>query len=272
MLTTVLNNDLLEKYKEKLNAKAKNLGLKNAEELKEHMKEEIENKKKELDALDPLKQLEDYEKIQAAKSNKSNVIKTRGPISKDSLAAPFKTLSSYLDVEKIAELPRKEIEYIWRARFQNKENTFAAALDDVQFASLYANAFKNSQFILPLPRNEGYEMHFIQWSFVGPKTTHCMFTTVAEYKLHQEYAKPHTVLSFHQELAESKGVVLMNGTLESDAGLSMDEVQLLILNMQRFYGATKSAKDEKKVQMLRRFNSGDPNFDMDELIKEAIST
>lgn len=266
--------DRLQQYREKLQAKAEALGLENVDALKTQLKDEIELKKKELNKMDPLKELEEYERRQAEEAAKDGKeIKVRGPRSKETPELPYKRLQSYLDVDKAAALGKQELEFLWRARFHGKERTLLAILDSVQFSTIYANAFKNPSFILPLPRNnEGHEMHFVQWSFVGPYTTHCMLTTVAEYKLHKEYAKPHTTLMFHQDLAE-KGVVLMNGLVEEEASLKMDEAQLLLLNIQRFYGAISKDKEanERRLQLLRGFTSGDQEFDMQKLIDEATS-
>lgn len=268
--------DAFLKYQIKLEEKAKSLGLKDSSELQEVLKDKIEERKKEFVSIDPLKELEEYERRQAEEiqnNNDSKTIKVRSPISEDTPRLPYKTLHSFIDVEKAKDLPRKELEYIWRARFQTKERNFHATLNSIQFANMYANAFRNPSFILPLPKNEeGYEMHFIQWSFVGPRTTHCMLTTVAEYKLHKEYAKPHTTLMFHQDLVDKTDLVLMNGQVESDVSLTMEEAQLLVLNVQRFYGgATDSEGSKRKLALIKEFTSGNPNFDMDKLIHEAAS-
>lgn len=268
------SEQILSQYKAKLNLKAKELGVQNIDELKIKLKDELEEKKKTFNQMDPLKELEEYEKRQSAEfeNAKSKVIKVRSPIDKDAPKVPYKTMSSYVDVDKMRELPRKEIEFLWKARFISKDRNLHAVVQDVQFANIYANAFKNPSFILPLPKNnEGYEMHFVQWSFVGPHTTHCMLTTVAEYKLHKEYAKPHTTLMFHQELRD-QGVVLMNGQVETESALSMDEALLLVMNVQRFYGDIGNTDNSRrKYELLRAFTVGDDLFDMDELIKEATT-
>lgn len=268
----------LEKYKHKLEQKAKEVGALDVNELKEKLKDEIEAKKKEFNAVDPLKELEEYELKQAEELKKKKRVEETNPairaaIDKDTPKEPYKTLASFIDVEKVRELPRKELEFIWRARFQNKERTLQAVLEAQQFATIFANAFKNPNFVLPLPRGEdGYEIHFVQWGFPGPNTTHCMLTTLAEYQLHKEYAKPHTTLMFHQELIEDKEVVLMNGQVESDVSLTLDEAQLLVLNVQRFYGGLKESEGTKrKVALLRDFTAGNPNFDMKKLVEEAAS-
>jgi ATP synthase F1 complex assembly factor 1 len=268
------SEQILSQYKAKLNLKAKELGVQNIDELKIKLKDELEEKKKTFNQMDPLKELEEYEKRQSAEfeNAKSKVIKVRSPIDKEAPKVPYKTMSSYVDVDKMRELPRKEIEFLWKARFISKDRNLHAVVQDVQFANIYANAFKNPSFILPLPKNnEGYEMHFVQWSFVGPHTTHCMLTTVAEYKLHKEYAKPHTTLMFHQELRD-QGVVLMNGQVETESALSMDEALLLVMNVQRFYGDIGNPENSRrKYELLKAFTVGDDLFDMDELIKEATT-
>lgn len=263
----------LERYQEKLQRKAQELGAADIADLKEKLKDEINQKKKEFNAVDPLKELDKYEQEQAAKLRKNKENKDRGAIDKSIPKAPYKTLSSFLNVEKVRLLPEKEVEFLWRARFQNKERTLNAMLNATQFANIFANAFKNPNFILPLPKEgDGYEMHFVQWAAVGPDTTHCMLTSLAEYKLHKEYAKPHTTLMFHQELVGDIGAVLMNGQVEKDAALTMDEAQLLVLNVQRFYGGlTESPGSKRKLALLKAFTSGDPEFDMSKLIEEAAS-
>ncbi|CAK7897897.1 protein Atp11p, mitochondrial [[Candida] anglica] len=280
--TIRFNSSLADRYREKLEQKAKELGANTVEELQTKLKDDIDRKKREFNTVDPLQELEEYERRQAQElekdrklgKNSDGTIKVRSAISKDTPKLPYKTLASYVDLDKFKDLPNRELEFLWKARFTGKEGTLHAVLTNLQFAQMYVNAFKNPSFILPLPKDgaDGYEMHFVQWSFVGPNTTHCMLTTVAEYKLHREYAKPHTTLMFHQDLQESHQVVLMNGQVETEAALSMDEATLLVLNVQRFYGGIGSPEAAaRKKELLTAFTKGDDSFDVQELIKEAAS-
>ncbi|CUM64211.1 uncharacterized protein PRCAT00001805001 [Priceomyces carsonii] len=264
-------NDLLLKYQDKLQEKARSLGAKNVDELRDILKDDIKKTKESFNKVDPLEALNEYERKQSEESRQSKTIKVRSPISQESEPLPYKTLDSFIDTDKIRELPATEIEMIWKARFQHKDRSLFATLKSLQFASMYANAFKNPQFILPLPKNDGeYEMQFVQWSFVGPNTCHCMLTTVAEYKLHKEYAKPHTTLMFHQELATTKDIVLMNGVIDKDAALRIDEAELLVLNIQRFYGAMNNDEgSETRQALLENFSKGSEDFSLDALIKVA---
>lgn len=277
---------LEQRYKDKLLQKAKEQGFNSIEELKDHLKEEINRKKKELSKIDPLKELEDYEQRIKMSQNNAAATKPRDPIDPKSPKVPFKTLDFFLKVEKIKDLSKQEVEFLWRARWANKENTLSAVVPNSVFEKLNKNARENPVFVLPLPReidaadadkkdgkDQGMELHYIQWQFIGPKTVHCIITSLAEYKLHNEYARPHTTFQFHLELAQDKGIVFMNGHVEPETNVSMADAQLLLLNIQRFFGAmgeeTFAAK--QRVKLLRDFTKGSPDFNVDLLISLAQS-
>ncbi|GME88344.1 unnamed protein product [[Candida] boidinii] len=282
----IIDKDISERYKEKLISKAKELGLKSAEELKETLKDKIETTKKELNKVDPLKELEDYEKAQKLKELIEKK-KDLGPIDPSKSQTPFKTLDSFIDVGKFKDLNLQEMEMLWRLRFQKQEQSLAAIVPKDTFDRLYNNAKKFPNFVLPLPKEnaeievtggkgEGapIEMHYVQWNFVGKNTTHCIITSLAEYKLHKEFARPHTSISFHNELADAKDVVLMNGIVEKEASINMQESQLLLLNIQRFYGGlshTQTEISKKRLELVEIFNTGKKTFDVEELISLAQS-
>ncbi|CDK25155.1 unnamed protein product [Kuraishia capsulata CBS 1993] len=245
------------------------------------LKDEIEAKKKEMNKVDPLAELAEYEQRRAAEAaTKQNAKKTaeqnaetRGPISPDTPTQPYKRLESYINVEKFRELETPQIEVLWRSRFASKEEALSALVPLDAFDRLYANARANPSFVLPLPRDgDGIEVHYLQWSFVGPHTTHAMITSLAEYKLHREYARPHTTLMFHQELRDSNELILMNGLVEPSANITREEAQLLIMNMQRFYGAlADSPASRRRVQLLEDFTKGSEGFSMEKIIEESQS-
>lgn len=280
---------VLERYKAKLEARAKQQGLESAERLMEEMKDTIEQTKKQLNAIDPLKELDDYEQAVNLRDSLSGKKKTLDPIQPGTPTKPYKTLESYLVLEKIRELDVQHIEFLWRAKFQGDPQSLVAVVPGDTFDVMYGHARANPTFVLPLPKADAQldeadrapadahttpmEVHFVQWSFVGPKTTHCMITTLMEYKLHKEYARPHTTLSFHQELEDDKGIVLMSGHVDKDAAITPAESQILLLNLQRFYGAfrTNSDIEHQRVQLVRDFNSGSPGFSMEKCIELSQS-
>lgn len=283
-----LNQQVLEKYRSKLEVKAKERGLESADELKEHLKDEIKDLKKKMNKIDPLKELEDYENAVKLNEAVNNPTKKSGldPIDPNAPTAPFKTLDSFIKTDKLMELGQTEIEFLWRARFQNDESALIAAVPAETYKTMYELARKNPSFVLPLPKADAQldgeptdenstpmEIHYVQWTFVGPYTTHCMITSLMEYKLHNEYARPHTTIAFHQELQNEKGLVLMKGQVEKEAAITPAESQMLMLNLQRFYGAlgTESPMAKERIKLLQSFNDGSKNFSMEKCIELSQS-
>lgn len=278
-------NPIESKYYDKLLKKAREEGFESVEKYLENSKKELEEKKKDFNRIDPLKELEEYEQRMKMSANNAGMTKSKGPVDATQPKAPFKTLDSFLNVEKIKELSKQEVEFLWRAKWMNKDNALCAVVPVNIFDKMIANARSNPIFVLPLPRqmegeaapenkdNQSVELHYIQWQFVGPKTVHCIMTSLAEFKLHNEYAKPHTVFQFHSEMATDKKIVLMNGQVEPDTNISLQDAQLLLLNVQRFWGAMGEDTPiaQQRVKLLRDFTKGSPDFSVDALISLAQS-
>ncbi|KAK2750160.1 hypothetical protein FQN57_004656 [Myotisia sp. PD_48] len=226
-------------------------------------------------------------------------------------APGIKPLSSYLDIEKTLSLPPDAIEKIWRLRHATNPRSICATIPLDTYNRIVAVARQHPQFILPLPREiepdspfepsispdsdsskpttTAAELHFLQWMFHPPSTngittseprkthnTHTstvIFTQLAAFKLHGSYAQPHTILTHHLDLADEKGIVLMNGSVVEDKGVSVDEAQLLSMWLQLFYdwGAEGVGPDGgKKGEILRMFTKGDTDrFNVEELIEEV---
>ena len=95
-----------------------------------------------------------------------------------------------------------------------------------------------------------------------------IFTTLAEYRLRGEFAKPHTTISHHLELVEGKGLVLAQGAVTPGMGVSVDEAMRLVLALQKFYGAADKPS-EKRRRLLEMFSKGETGFSVEELIEEV---
>ncbi|KAI5960798.1 uncharacterized protein KGF55_004368 [Candida pseudojiufengensis] len=264
-----INSDVINKYKHLLEKKAKELGINNLDELKEKYKDEIEKVKFNLGGVDPLKEFKDWEKQQHEEKPKDGSVINISKANKEQEQLPFKVLNDFIDVDKAKDLPTYDIKEIWKHRFANKDRSLHATLDSKQFADIYANAHKYPYFVLPLPKphQDGHELEFVQWAFVGPNTTHCLITTLAEYKINQEFSRPHTILTFHQEFNHDKDLVLMNGICEKESGLTMPEAHLLVLNLQQFYGG----QFPEKEKLLKEFNEGSDDFSVEKLIENSTT-
>ncbi|MCJ1469747.1 hypothetical protein MMC07_008389 [Pseudocyphellaria aurata] len=197
-----------------------------------------------------------------------NAIQIEKPSTKTSSSPGVKTLSSYIDVQKSLELPQKEIEYIWRLRHASDPQSLCAVIPNSTYNRIRKIATQHPQFILPLPREgQGAEIHFLEWTFPTPTTATVLFTHFAEYRLRGEFSQPHTIVTHHMDLAEPKGLVLLQGNVVEGRGITVEDGKWLLMCLQKFYGGDTGNNVRKKL--LEQFTSGDLRFEVEELLKEA---
>jgi ATP synthase F1 complex assembly factor 1 len=136
------------------------------------------------------------------------------------------------------------------------------------YKKLEATAKQHPHFILPLPKEgQGAEIHFLQWAFPAENTVTVLFTHLAEYKLRGEFSQPHTTITHHLELAEDKGLVLLQGQVVEGRGVSVDEAKWLVMCLQKFYGV--GGEKSERRRLLEMFRKGDPEFKVEDLVEEA---
>ncbi|KAK2755556.1 hypothetical protein FQN54_006496 [Arachnomyces sp. PD_36] len=308
-----------DRYKEKLEKKAKEEGHSSVSSLKEAYKEKIQDLRKS--ASTPLtaepttpgsEQPTPSSPFPAApppppqQQPASTAATPNTPA--NSQTPGIKPLSSYLNLEKIQTLPAKEIEVLWRLRHAKNPNSICACIPLETYQRIAAAAKSHPQFILPLPRphsnpdpenkdaaptpeqdqQTAADIHFLQWGFHPPATastststpqspssvnTHTstvLFTHLASYKLHGAYAPPHTTITHHLDIADSTGLVLMNGNVDPDRGVSIQEAQWLVMCLQRFYDFGGMEGSGRKGELLRMFTRGDSEgFRVEELMDEV---
>ena len=252
-------------------------GVKNVEELKEVYKDKITDLRKKAavpGATAPLQQTQPsnipFQPPPPPQPQESKQEVQQAPQDRQSAEAKagIKTLSSFIDVEKTRELPPKEIEYLWRLRHANDSRSLCATIEAEKFNRIVQTAKKHPQFILPLPREgQGAEIHFLQWTFPSPTTATVLFTHLAEFKLRGEFAQPHTTVTHHLDLADSKGLVLLQGSVLPDRGISVDEGKWLLMCLQKFYG--QNAEQTPRRKLMKQFSEGDEGFKVEELLEEA---
>ena len=285
-------------YREKLLKKAKEYGFDSIEQLKDHLSDQINKQKMEFNKIDPLKELDRFKQSNPLDTRttgkireqfKKNVNNHSGSESNNG-NAPFKTLDSYMDLNKLKSLTSQQIEYLWRAKWSMRENSLVAVIPSNVFKKFHSFTKENPIFVLPIPRklnscnsntkdniikndSKGMELHYIQWNFPDLNTSHCILTSLAEYKLHNQFARPHIILEFHSELNETKGIVLMNGQVEKDCNVTLQNAHYLLLNIQRFYGAMgiESKISQERLNLVKQFNKGSKSFNVDKLIELSQS-
>jgi len=187
-----------------------------------------------------------------------------------SAAAPVKTLSSYVDVEKLRQhTDPKEIELIWRAG-HSKDSLICAVIPSAMYKRMTSVARDHPMFVLPLPRQQGVEMHFMQFKFPERNVSHILFTSLLEYKLHGEFARPHTTIMHFEDLSEEKGIVLMRGEVDTvQKAFTLDDASLLVIGVQKLYGADGQTERGKiRRGLIEQFTNGSEEFDHNKLMDE----
>lgn len=215
----------------------------------------------------------------------------------------IKPLSAYLDLNKVSELPQKELEYIWRLRHASDPRSLCAVIPFETYNRIYQTAKIHPQFILPLPRpatNDGadgvkqtpeasssvqrnaIDVHFLQWGFHPPAvpptpgsessnthTSTVIFTHLASFKVHGAYSRAHTTITHHLDLADSHGLVLLNGAVVDGGGVSAEEARWLLMCLQKFYDLKDRGVDigkKKPQRLLQMFSDGDRAFNLEDLV------
>ncbi|KAL9038620.1 MAG: hypothetical protein Q9214_005206 [Letrouitia sp. 1 TL-2023] len=261
-------DNVIEKYKEKLQKKAQEEGLNSVDELKSAYKKKIQAEKTKAAAPPSNPSQKQTLPFSPPPPPPPASSKPASPqqVSPTTPPAGLKTLSSYLDVSKTLDLPQQEIEYIWRLRHASNSSSLCAAIPTSSYNVIESTARRFPQFILPLPRpSTGAEIHFLQWAFPSPETATVLFTHLAEYKLRGEYSQPHTTVTWHTELKDAKGLVLMRGEVMSGRGVSVEEGKWLVMCLQRFYGGG----GEIRRGLVESFGRGDKGFKIEDLVEEA---
>ncbi|ETN38918.1 uncharacterized protein HMPREF1541_06960 [Cyphellophora europaea CBS 101466] len=312
-----------EKYRAKLEQKAKSEGHESISSLKEAYADKISEHRRAASKPPPGASINTSSPLEPPSPSSSQPQQPTQSSQPPSRGAPghkvpesgIKPLSSYLDLEKIASLPAKEIELLWRLRHASSPLSLCATIPLDTYRRMYASALQHPQFVLPLPRpasddgsgdiqtsTDGFgpdaqrttaDVHFLQWGFHPPAksatppsgtaagagaksennhTSTVIFTHLAAFKLHGEHAQPHTTITHHLDLADSHGLVLLNGGVMEGRGVSVDEGRWLLMCLQKFYdfeGHGGGVGRERRQELLKKFSSGDSGFSLEELLDEA---
>ncbi|KAF3159407.1 hypothetical protein EYR41_002839 [Orbilia oligospora] len=267
--------DITEKYKHLLEKKAKSEGLESVDDLKVAYKPKIEQYKRDSLAPPELPGSLTHDGVPPPSPSSSPTTQPKTAPPQIPKSSNQKSLDSIIDTSKILLHDAKEIEYIWRARHISDGNSLCAIIPLETYRRIEKAAKRHPMFVLPLPRpDQGIELHFLQWQFSSPTTVNVMFTSLIEYKLRGEFAAPHTTVTHHLDISEEKGIVLLQGSVVENRGVSVEEAKWLLMALQKFYGAEEGvpgAGEEvgRRRELLRQFSEGKQEFDVQMLIKEV---
>ncbi|KAH6890563.1 ATP11 protein-domain-containing protein [Thelonectria olida] len=284
LATTRPSQAIVDKYRAKLDQKAKQEGVSSIDELKAVYAKKIDAERRH-GAVDEhfIPQAPD---TPVSQPNADGVPisnthpKTTKPLPTGADKPAVKTLDDIIDLEKSRELPDKELTAIWRLRHASDPQTLCAVMSTSTYKAMEDVARSSPQFVLPVPHpTQGAEIHFLQWTFdAASKTSTVLFTQLAEFKTRGEFAQPHTTITHHLDLAD-RGLILMQGQVVDNRGVKAEEAKWLVMCLQRFYGGwegegvelegeRKERADERK-KLLEWFSTGDERFSLEKLMEEA---
>ncbi|KAI1813597.1 ATP11-domain-containing protein [Poronia punctata] len=292
LATTQAPRNIAEKYREKLDRKAQEEGLRDANELKAAYADKIKELKKQdsitipgLDALladeEPAKQPQAQAQTDPSQpQTQTQTTQTQTTQSRSTTAqGAVKPLSEILDLPKARALPEKELTAIWRLHHASQKDSLCAVVPTETYRALERTARKYPTFVLPVPREgQGAEIHFLQWVFDAVSgTSTVLFTQLAEYKARGEWAQPHTSVTHYADFdgtdglsrEENQGVVLMAGNVVDGRGASVRDAQWLVMLLQRFYTEESLGGSPAKRALLEAFGKGDGNFSVEKLLEES---
>ncbi|KAK3362224.1 ATP11 protein-domain-containing protein [Lasiosphaeria hispida] len=289
LATTQHSRSVLEKYRDKLDRKAREEGLPDIDTLKQAYADKIEKLRKEADTtVSPAPSLPTTPPT--SPSNEASPPRTQSQSdtrrTSPSSSSTIKPLSAILNLPKVRDLPVTELTAIWRLRHAAEPQSMCAVIPAAPtYAAMESTARLYPQFVLPVPHPEqGAEMHFLQWTWdAATRSSTVLFTQLAEYKARGEFAQPHTTLTHYTDLGGEKGVVLMLGHVMEDRGVQVEHARWLVLCLQRFYGGWDAAVDKEtgaeasmaqeraaeRRRLLEWFAKGDERFSVEKLMDEA---
>jgi ATP synthase mitochondrial F1 complex assembly factor 1 len=283
-LTTNPAQPVFEKYRAKLDQKAKQEGHQTIEDLKVAYDNKIKEQRQK-DAVE-LPYIPQAPKTPVSQPNRGPLPSTpkpqpTSPREPGSAEKPaVKSLGEILSLDRARELPEKDLTDAWRLMHSSSPQSLCAAVPAATYRAMADLARRTPQFILPVPHpDQGAEIHFLQWHFDAPsKTSTVLFTQLAEYKARGEYSQPHTTITHYLDLMEDRGLVLMHGQVMDGRGVQPDAARWLVMCLQRFYGgweangemdAPSQERAAARRQLMEWFAQGDPQFTVEKLLDEA---
>ncbi|ORY66286.1 ATP11 protein-domain-containing protein [Pseudomassariella vexata] len=282
--TTQPRRSVIEKYREKLERKAREEHLQDINQLKAAYADKIQEVRKKdgvsvpgLDALlsdEPPPQTQSQDSTTTTTGTTATSPHPPSPSSPSAGKASIKPLSSLLDLPKVRALPLKELTTIWRLRHASSSLTLCAAIPTSTYTSISTTALRHPTFVLPVPRpGAGAEIHFLQWVFDRESSTATvLFTQLAEYKARGEWAQPHTSVTHYWDSGLAEGpaqAVLMAGSVVEGRGATVEDARWLVMLMQRFYGPEGTQGTGEKGRLLEEFSRGDGSFSVERLLEES---
>ncbi|KAL6445497.1 hypothetical protein ACFW04_000815 [Cataglyphis niger] len=193
-----------------------------------------------------LQRVEQQEKARDKKVKKKQATKLyqteAKPILEPGMQAQEARLSNIMKVDMIKDKSKEEIIEIWK-EYHKQKDCICGTMTPEQYDKMFARGKQYSTFLLPLPREHGYE--FIMCQFYGSEVH---MTPLLWYQTHKENAPECLTMTHYTELRDDKSIILMRGEFDTNL-LQVHEAQCLANELQLYY-----CNDNKdRLQLLETF-------------------
>ncbi|XP_004342780.1 hypothetical protein CAOG_08179 [Capsaspora owczarzaki ATCC 30864] len=195
--------------------------------------------------------------------------------------APFlpsymQPLSSLIPADVIANGSRSDIIAAWNAAHLGKPDHFASVMPAEAYRRLTSRSRRNSRFVLPVPRGEGFE-----WMVAEFTNASLLFTSLLDYQTHQEHASSLLSVTFFTDgVLEKHGIALQRAYADHKK-LPRELAESLLRNIAHVYLAPGSTGAVSNIALARRgqgaeglygfvetFNQQPKQFDFNILLDE----
>ncbi|KAF9585170.1 hypothetical protein BGW38_003608 [Lunasporangiospora selenospora] len=262
------HSDITQRYADKLKRKAQEYvdrivkggpvaeGVQTIEELKAKVLPQTQTAFKKTQPLEDKSEVKAT--LQQSQKTQQNAQAAKAP-SASSGQGSNPSLDKIIKLDLIADLPADDISKIWIQKHMDQEDTISAVVPAETYKKMLTRSRMYPVFLLPLSHNDGVEFHLMQFAF-----HQVMFTSLLEYQTHGENARPYMTITHYPELIESKGIVLMQGTVSTDPRvLTLDQAQVLTFGLQQYY----VSDHPQKLKLLEDFHKRPQEFSHEKLIE-----
>ncbi|KAF7537568.1 hypothetical protein G7054_g3610 [Neopestalotiopsis clavispora] len=291
LATTQASRNIAEKYKDKLDRKAREEGHSDVSSLKaayaDKIIEQRTKNKISVPGLDALLADEEAPPAAAARPQETqqqtsapgagshpNPPKQPAAARPASTKSGIKPLSEILDMDKARELPVKELGAVWRLRHASQASSLCAVIDAVDVRPPRADGPGAPQLCAARAPRRGAPRDPLPAVGVRPRVPHGHGPVHAARRVQGARRVGPAAHERHALLdagvAARQGVVLMAGNVVDGRGANVQDAQWLVMLMQRFYGPEALAGDGAKRKLLEQFAMGaNGGFTVEKLLEES---
>ncbi|KAF9193456.1 hypothetical protein BGZ51_003260 [Haplosporangium sp. Z 767] len=249
--------DYTQKYADKLKRKAQEEGVGTIEELKAKVLPATQTAFKKVQPLDSSATTPEAPQESQTDNTTATTSKAASPATNEAGSSP--SLDKIMKLDLVKDLSAEDISKIWIQKHLDQEDTISAVVPAETYKKMLSRSKEYPLFLLPLSHGDGVEFYLMQFAFHQVN-----FTSLLEYKTHGENARPFLTLTHYPELIDSKGIVLMNGSISTNPKiLTVEQAQILIFGMQQYYVSDHKEKQE----LLRDFHKRPEKFSHEKLIE-----